>query len=198
MQDTLFSKTAAVRGMLLLLCISSARCASDDKAADNPNVGESKSELRCVAGVVEPDLDMTPMGGSAVDEATGTYKLRAGEQVTVSSTYGIPQPGPDGAALPKRYQELMGRIIAQLQQQPGLLALQLGNSERCGSGRTLAVWESEDAMYTFVTSPPHMEAMSHVHELVQPGYAVTDWSASKPEQLEMKEAAVHLKQALER
>jgi hypothetical protein len=179
--------------MLLLLCLG---CGSDDKS--DPDVGEAKAELRCVANVIERDLDMSPMGGSSVDEETGTYKLREGEQVIVSSTYGIPVPGSDGKPLPASYQDLMGRIIGQLQQQPGLLALQLGTSDSCGSGRTLAVWESEEAMYAFVTSPPHMEAMTNVHKLVQPGYAVTHWSASSPEQLTVAEAAKHLEEALQR
>ena len=178
--------------LLMVLCIGCGSCASDDK----PDVAESKAELRCVAGTVEPDLDMTPMGGSALDAESGTYKLQGGEQVTVSSTYGIPKAGLDDVQSSAQYQELMGRIIAQLQTQPGLLALQLGTSDSCGSGRTLAVWESEDAMYEFVTSPPHMEAMTNVHDLVKPGYAVTHWSASKPEQLSIQEAVVHLKDAV--
>ncbi|MDB4986221.1 MAG: hypothetical protein JWN04_1399 [Myxococcaceae bacterium] len=69
-------------------------------------------------------------------------------------------------------------IQTQLQAQPALVALRLASSDTCGSGRTLAIWESEAAMYSFVTSDAHATAMAAVHQSLQPSYAVTHWSAS--------------------
>lgn len=179
-------------------CSSDSGATSEDHDAATRDVGESKSELRCVADLIEPDLDMGPMGGSDVDEETGLYKLKEGQEVIVSSTYGIPKLAAEGGGLPPHYQDLMGRIIQQLQGQPGLLALQLGTSNSCHSGRTLAVWESEEQMYEFVMSAPHLEAMSSAHELLQPGYAVTHWSARKQEDVSLTAAPAHLATKLRR
>jgi hypothetical protein len=181
MHNTLFS-AAAVSGALTLFaagCASDTPVVNDDRDAATRDVADSKNELRCVADVIEPDLDIGAMGGSAVDEETGSYKLKEGQEVVVSSTYGIPKRAAEGGGLPPGYQDLMGRIIQQLQGQPGLLAVQLGNSPSCNSGRTLAVWESEELMYKFVMSAPHLEAMSGANELLKPGYAVMHWTARK-------------------
>lgn len=185
---------AAVSGAITLFA---AGCASDSDAT-TPDVQESKNELRCVADVIEPDLDIGPMAGSAVDEETGLYKLKDGQEVVVSSTYGIPKRAAEGGGLPPGYQDLMGRIIQQLQGQPGLLALQLGNSPSCNSGRTLAVWESEELMYNFVMSAPHLEAMSTANERLEPGYAVTHWTARKQGDISLEAASEHLADKLER
>ena len=186
-----------------LLTLSQASCSSDSNtseeqldAAARDGVGEA--EHRCVADVIEPDLAMGPMGGSAVDEQTGFYRLEQGQEVVVSSTYGVPKPDATGGGLPPHYQDLMGRIIEQLQTQPGLLAVQLGGSASCNSGRTLAVWESEELMYDFVMSAPHLEAMSSAQQLLQPGYAVTHWSARTQDEMSLEAAADHLSNKLER
>jgi len=189
---------AAVSGVLTVFACSSDNAGNEERDAATRDVGESQSELRCVADVIEPDLDIGPMGGSAVDEETGLYKLEEGQEVVVSSTYGIPKRAAEGGGLPPGYQDLMGRIIQQLQGQPGLLALQLGNSPGCNSGRTLAVWESEELMYKFVMSAPHLEAMSSANELLKPGYAVTHWSARKQDDISLEAAVDHLGDKLER
>lgn len=148
----MFCGTACVA----LLCA----CASDDNR-----------EVRCHATQLESDLESQYVVGSA------ELQLEAGREYIVSSTYGVPKRGADGAYLSPRYEPLMGAIIETLQSQPGLLSLQLSSSESCRSGRTLAVWESEELMYEFVTSGPHLEAMSSAKELLEPGYAVTHWGA---------------------
>ena len=79
-----------------------------------------------------------------------------------------------------------------------MLALQLGNSPSCNSGRTLAVWESEEVMYKFVMSAPHLEAMSTANELLKPGYAVTHWTARKQDDISLEAASEHLADKLER
>jgi len=87
---------------------------------------------------------------------------------------------------------MFGAIEAQLESQPGLLALRLSSSIECGSGRTLAIWQSEDAMYAFVTSPAHFEAMKAVDDLLVPGYAVTHWEATSREEMTHEEAVRQL------
>lgn len=196
----ILASIAAVSGTLTIAapgCSSDSNVGSDDRDAAMREVAESKSALRCVADRIEPDLEIGPMGGSSVDPETGLYTLQTGQEVVVSSTYGIPKPDANGGDLPAYYQDLMGRIIQQLQAQPGLLALQLGSSPTCNSGRTLAVWESEELMYEFVTSAPHLEAMSAANELLQPGYAVTHWAAREQDDISLEAAIGHLAHELD-
>ena len=176
-------------------------CASDsnngDGGDDVKEVASARAELECHAAALEPDLESEFIAGSAVDLGAGELKVEEGAQYIVSSTYGIPKRGADGEYLSPRYQMLMGMIVQKLQTQPGLLALQVSSSERCGSGRTLAVWESEELMYDFVTTGPHLEAMSSAEELLEPGYAVTHWTASSRDQMSLTAAPEHLKEYFE-
>ncbi|WP_437902546.1 hypothetical protein WME95_28605 [Sorangium sp. So ce327] len=131
----------------------------------------------CTGGVLEADLEAEPLSGPGVDPETG--KLRPppeGSSYTVSATYGVPRPGD---AVMERYVPIFGAIQAQLASQPGLLALQLGQSPSCGSGRTLAVWASTDAMYEFVMSPAHLAGIDAANELLEPTYVVTHWETAE-------------------
>jgi heme-degrading monooxygenase HmoA len=151
--------------------------------------GTSKEPAsRCAHDVLEPDLSGDAPIGPAVDRATGKLKLADGERYMVSSTYGVPKRASDGAPLTQQYLQLIGAVQEQLQREPGLLALWLLQSEQCGSGRTLAVWKSEEQMYDFVTSKAHLDAMSAADEVLQPGYAVTHWEATSADEMTMEEA----------
>jgi hypothetical protein len=129
------------------------------------------------------------------DPESGKLRVESGETYTVSSTYGTPKPGADGKPVMDRYYALFGAIQTQLESQPGLLALWLSQSPACGSGRTLALWKSEELMYDFVFSPPHLAAMNAVEDVLQPGYAVTHWEASMAEQVTFDEAVRQLAKA---
>ena len=178
-----------------LMCVA---CASDSNGSDDSKeVAPARSSLECHAATLEPDLESQLIAGSAVDFSAGELKLENGREYIVSSTYGVPKRGADGEYMSPRYQMLMGRIIETLQTQPGLLGLQVSSSESCKSGRTLAVWESEELMYDFVTTGPHLEAMSGAEELLMPGYAVSHWTASTADQMTLTAATGHLKEYFE-
>lgn len=191
-----FRQGAFVCGALVFIA-----CASDSNGSaadgDDKEVAPARAELKCHAAELEPDLESEFIAGSAVDLGAGELKIEHGAEYIVSSTYGIPKRGADGEYLSPRYQMLMGMIVQKLQTQPGLLALQVSSSDKCGSGRTLAVWESEELMYDFVTTGPHLEAMSSAEELLQPGYAVTHWTASSRDQMSLTAAPAHLKDYFE-
>jgi len=172
-------------GLLLTGCSD-----EDDTSAEAPN-----TTVRCAHDVLEPDLEAGDPVGPAVDPESGKLRLERGETYMVSSTYGTPKPGADGKPVMDRYYELFGAIQTQLESQPGLLALWLSQSPACGSGRTLAVWKSEELMYDFVVSPPHLAAMNAVEDVLQPGYAVTHWEASTAEQVTFDEAVRQLAKA---
>ncbi|WP_441292794.1 antibiotic biosynthesis monooxygenase family protein [Sorangium sp. KYC3313] len=131
----------------------------------------------CTGGVLEADLEASPLSGPGVDPETG--KLRPppeGSSYAVSATYGVPRSGD---AVMQRYVQIFGAVQAELASQPGLLAIQLGQSSSCGSGRTLAVWASTDAMYEFVMGPAHLAAIDAADELLEPTYVVTHWETAE-------------------
>ena len=147
----------------------------------------------CRHDQLEPDLEAAPLVGPSVDPATQHLRpLAAGGAFVVSATYGVPRPDADGAPVSSRYLRLFAAVEAQLARETGLLALQLATSSACGSGRTLAVWKSEEDMYAFVTSPAHLDAMAAARDILMPGYAVTHWQARTPEQVSMSEAVRQL------
>jgi heme-degrading monooxygenase HmoA len=182
------SSRAAVRWSALALClISASACGDDDKGA-----GVSSAALGCAPSTLESDLDAEPLQGPGVDPATGKFTFAPGASYVVSSTYIVPKPGPNGAPATDQYQQLFPALVEQLQREPGLLAVQLGTSTSCRSGRTLAIWKSEADMYHFVTSPAHVAAMGVVNQVAEPGYEVLHWTATRPEQTTLNEAVIRL------
>lgn len=163
-------------------------CSGDD---DDDDQGAKAGELDpCNAGALEADLDAQPLTGPGVDPATGALvPPPEGTSYVVSSTYGAPKP--DEAVL-ARWGQLFGSIEAALKTQPGLVAMQVGASTSCGSGRTLSVWASEEAMYDFVSGPAHLDAMNASAEVLRPGFAVTHWTASEVGQMSFAEGARRL------
>ncbi|WP_437605444.1 antibiotic biosynthesis monooxygenase [Sorangium sp. So ce834] len=174
---------AAVLAALLSGCGSDTGATPSDAPSDAPPAG-------CTGGVLEADLEADQLSGPGVDPATGALlPPPEGSSYTVSATYGMPRPGE---AVMEKYVQYFGAIQAQLASQPGLVAIQLAQSPSCGSGRTLAVWSSTEAMYEFVMSPAHLAAMDAVNELLLPNYAVTHWEAARADEVTMAEGALHI------
>ena len=177
------------RAFSCLVLAGATACADDDPHARRPD--GNGSALRCQHDVLESDISSSPWMGPAVDPATNQLTLEGAGPYIVSSTYGVPQLDANGD-IPPRYGQMFGAIQTQLATDPGLLAVQLSSSDECRSGRTLAVWRSEERMYEFVTSPAHLAAMSSVKELLRPGYAVTHWEAASRDQIDLREAVRQL------
>ncbi|MET0343867.1 MAG: antibiotic biosynthesis monooxygenase [Polyangiales bacterium] len=181
-----------MRVMCLLMACGMVVVACDDGREPASPRGASAQEItRCDAQTLESDLDAAPFVGPAADEATSTLRLEPGATYIVSSTYGVPKPGASGGPT-ERYLGLFGAIEAQLQQEPGLLALQLASSDACRSGRTLAVWRSEEEMLHFVTSPAHLDAMRAASEVLEPGYEVTHWTIEGGDAVDFRAAVARL------
>ncbi|HKO92993.1 MAG TPA: hypothetical protein VJU61_17680, partial [Polyangiaceae bacterium] len=174
---------------LLAIGLTLAACGDDEKSSDR----DAGREDECSATELEADLEEQPFVGPAADES-GKLKLEAGRSYIVSSTYGVPEPGEDGAPVTPEYLQLFGAIQAQLEVQPGLLAFKLASSDACGSGRTLAVWNSEEEMYSFVTSEAHFNAMKAVKVVLKPGFSTTHWTATSEAQISWSQALKVLKE----
>ncbi|WP_437618650.1 antibiotic biosynthesis monooxygenase family protein [Sorangium sp. So ce1151] len=159
--------------------------------SDSGGTTPQTSDPECTGGALEADLQAAPLSGPGVDPETG--KLRPppeGSSYTISATFGVPLSGD---AAREKYMQYFGAIQAQLASQPGLVAIQLAQSESCGSGRTLAVWASTDEMYAFVMSPAHVAAMDAVSELIEPNYVVTHWEAASTDEITQEEAVRRIK-----
>jgi heme-degrading monooxygenase HmoA len=187
--DTLLRRTRLhfIATSLLALGLALPACGDDEK----PNKPDATADDACSATQIEPDLEDAPFMGPLADES-GKLQLERGKSYIVSSTYGVPVRGEDGAPVTPEYLALFGAIQAQLEVQPGLLALKLATSDHCGSGRTLAVWASEDDMYSFVTSEAHFNAMKAVKVVLKPGFHTTHWTAADETQISWDEAAKQL------
>lgn len=165
-----------MRTLPILLLLLLPACVDDD-AATGPEAPDAAGA--CARGELEPDLMLVPLAGPAVDPATGRLMPPPAAGYHVSSTY-LKLRGE--ATAMRRFGELMAPIEQVLQDQPGLLALQLGTSSGCGIARTLAVWQDEAAMLRFVTSVAHSDAIASVGEVSRGGSVATSWTATSLEQ----------------
>ena len=174
-------------GIALSVALATPACGDDDKKST-----DGKQSTLCNAKTLEADLDASPFMGPAVNPQTGELTMEPGASYVVSSTYGVPKPGSDGAPFTDRYLEVFSAIQEALGKQPGLLAIKLASSESCASGRTLAIWSSEDEMYDFVVGEAHLTAMKEAKDLLQPGFAVTHWAANSAAQASWEHAIKQL------
>ena len=164
---------------MMMLCL--AGC-SDNK---DPDSNSDPQGLECEPGRLASDFRMAgPLAGPGVGE---DGKLVAGTYV-VGATY--LRLKPDVAAQQK-FNEVVGPISLALMSQPGLVALQIGSSDECGTARTFSVWESEEAMYNFVGGGPHGAAVGAIGQVSRGGSIVTHWETG-PEGATWEEALKRL------
>lgn len=156
--------------LLLLSPLAALVFACGHDTSDEPPGGA------CSRGTLEDDLDLGELAGPGVG-AHGELLPPPGGGFVVSATYVAVRDDAN-----HRFDQLVFPIFAQLQQQPGLLAIQSGNSRECRSGRIFAVWRDEDAMFAFVTGPAHSDAMNAVAEVSRGGSAAIHWNATSLEQ----------------
>lgn len=135
----------------------------------------------CDRGRVEDDLQAAPLAGSAVRGGT----LAPG-QYLVGTTY--LQLEPDKA---ERVNELVGPVLADLDERDGLLAMALGTSRSCGAARTLTVWRDEAAVFEFVVGVPHARAMQEIDDVSRGGSVATHWAGDETA-VSLAAAATHL------
>lgn len=123
---------------------------------------------------VEDDFQAQPLAGRGYDPAQGLVGPL--QDTYIASTTLILQ-NPDEVA---RFEELVGPIAVDLQAREGLLALSFGQSQKCGTARTLALWASEQAMTDFVLGDAHVAAMAEFSVVGLNG-AVTHWEVTADE-----------------
>lgn len=123
---------------------------------------------------VEDDFQAQPLAGAGYSPEQGLLEPMQ-ETYVASTTFLILNPDQG-----QRFQELSAAIGADLQTREGLVALAFGQSEKCGTVRTMAVWKSRDAMLDFVFAPAHAAAMAEGH-IVGLNGVVTSWEVAADE-----------------
>ena len=111
----------------------------------------------CSKKTLEADKQDQQLAGPGVDPDTGA--LAPGHYV-ISSTYLAMVPEQSEHA-----QQLGGAVIQSLPSMQGLVASGFASSTSCATLRTLTVWQSEEDMVAFVSSPAHAAAMAQTSTL---------------------------------
>jgi heme-degrading monooxygenase HmoA len=149
---------------------------ADDTAGQDDSAGSSGGsggpDLAELYACEETDLVVVqPFVGPGFDE-TGALLEPVADEYVVSTTQLLPRPEAEAQQL---FNELTGAVVAQVMQTPGFVGVAVATEPNCGFARTLSVWESEEAMFAFVGSGAHAEAMTHTFDVGVTG-RVTSWS----------------------
>jgi hypothetical protein len=145
---------------------------TDDGAADETGGGDGSGgsggpDVAELYACEDPDFTVVqPMFGPGFDPETGEMVEPLADEYVVSTTQILLKPDP---AAQETFFELNNAVVAQLMQTPGFLGVSFASEPNCGFARTLGVWESEEAMYGFVTTGAHLEAMGQTFEVAVTG-----------------------------
>ncbi len=185
-------RTAMLALLLTTACDEAAP--QDAPAEGSSTTGPTEEELfacdtgRFVIGkpLVGPGFD--PARGGVLGELQPTYVVHT-TQLFVD---------PERIA---EFQAVADPVSAQLDATEGLLAYSYAGDEGCGEASTLAIWASEAAMYKFVGTGAHAEAMGQADEVGLAGrvihWTVTgaevnaiDWEAARAKIREVEASGV--------
>lgn len=108
----------------------------------------------------ESDFGATGWLGPAVED--GALRLDPDATYRVSTTVLYLKPGQTAF---ETFNQKVGAILGEMANMDGLMAWHLGSSATCGAQRTITVWRDADAMYRFVGSPAHVDAMGATRDL---------------------------------
>lgn len=148
-----------------------AACGSEDETETPPRTTSALYD--CPEDTFEQNR---PLVGPGIAPGQGLLGERQASYVVhTTQIYARPEKA-------QAFMEVVGSVIAQLEETPGLVGYALGTDPACGVARTLGVWASEEAMYRFATSGAHLEAMGQFTDLALTG-RVTHWNAT-PEEVE--------------
>ena len=147
--------------MLALAAALALTVACDDGDAKTVEPGpEPEPEMISQPLCEETDFGGTGWSGSATVD--GALALDAEATYRVSTTVLFLK---DGDTPFEKFNQVLGPILGALGENDGLLAYQFGGSTRCGAQRTITIWRDAEAMYRFVGSPAHVDAMALTAEI---------------------------------
>lgn len=155
---------------IALLASTFAACADEETKNTERTDVDTSFLTRCTG----EEFQSSPFAGSGYNPEQGLLKAPQDSYIAHTTVIYL-RPGQD-----ELFGQLMGPISEQLANQEGLVAISLGAAPECGIARTMAVWENEAAMYDFVASDAHTQAMIKFTEVAQGG-AVTHWNITADE-----------------
>lgn len=182
-----------MKRIALIACASSlSACPADDAGSDDAAAGSSSTTVAEDSGSTGEDVDLAELYGCEEPELAVLRPLAGPGYDPQTGLVGEPQDSyvmhttqimlrPDGEAQGYFF-ELNDAVSQQLETTAGLVGYSLAIEPTCGFLRTMGVWESEEAMYGFVTSGAHLEAMSHSTEVAITGRVAH--ATVTPEQLQ--------------
>jgi len=162
---------------LVLLCLIQLGCGERRAGTSRPDdltvagADAQPTAAECERFKLETDFEGAPLTGPRVQDG----ELMEGDYI-ISSTYLQLRAEPEAR---QKFGELMQPIMADLMKRDGLLALSFGDSKRCGTARTLAVWRDDVAMFGFVTGEAHGRAVQAIDALSRGGSVVMHWNGDK-------------------
>lgn len=120
--------------------------------------------------------EVKPLSGPGYDPATGFVGEPQATYIAATTQIYVATDKQDA------FLSANGPVFSQIANAPGLVAYTVGGDADCQVNRTMTIWESEDAMYAFVTSDAHAVVMGQVTELSLTG-KTTHWTTT-PEEIE--------------
>jgi quinol monooxygenase YgiN len=160
----------------ILMAILLLGCSSEDPdAATTSGAAPTKEDFTHMLECKADDLQGGTIHGPGYDAEQGGLIGETQESYVVHTTQIFVRPEGE-----EEFFDLVSKIITQLAETPGLVGYAFGNDETCGDNRTLGVWESEEAIYAFVGSGAHAEAMPRASDLSYTG-RTTHWTATADE-----------------
>lgn len=134
------------------------------ESSDTGSTQEDDFEARFAC--VESELQVEPLFGPGWDSETNTLIGEPQDTYVVHTTQAlVPLEGL------QPFVAMSQDVVAQLMVTPGLIAIGFASEPNCGFERTTGIWASEQAMYAFVGSGAHAEAMAQTANLQVAGRA---------------------------
>jgi len=137
---------------------SSSSTSGSDTSASDTTAGETvdASAYDCV----ETEPMIQPLFGNHWDPETESIigETQATYVVHTTQAY-VP------AETAQMFADLSYQVVEQLYTTPGLIAVGFMTEPNCGFSRTVGIWTSEQAMYDFVVSGAHANAMAQTASL---------------------------------
>lgn len=139
-----------------------------DSTTDEPTTGVDGSsggiDLDELYDCEDPNIQILPMAGPGFDPQTGEFIGPPQDSYVAHTTMSVVLTD-----VPDELIEMSSMVVEQALQTPGFLGVGLASEFECGFYRTIGLWESEQAMFAFVGSGAHAQAMAQASHLAASG-----------------------------
>jgi len=162
--------------LLMLFCAAACDPNRNDDAGDadasTGEVADEETDLAVLAACDENDLNTPPFMGPAFDPETGALLEPLPEGHIVATTAGWSRADEAARQLLGDHSNL---VIVDLMTHEGLLGATFGESEGCGSARTLTIWRDEASLVKFAAGPVHVTAIREALDATR-AWETTHWT----------------------